>query len=66
MVDFNKLACFLYYQAVNIPNYFLSGVVLGMQKLEEKKVASELEKKRAVVEKTTQSFINTAQLVSLL
>ena len=65
-MQFNKLGFFLYYHAVNIPNYLLNGIILGMQKLEENKVASELERKRAIVEKTAQNVINTAQFISIL
>ena len=44
-MDGNTLGCFLYYHAYNIPYYLLNAIVLGQQKLEEYKVASELEKK---------------------
>jgi hypothetical protein len=65
-MDLAQLPLFVYYHAVNLPNYFLNGLVLGMQKLEEKKVAAELEKKRAVLEKTTQDMVTTAKFVPFL
>ena len=65
-MNFDKLGLFLYYHVVNIPNYLLNGIVLGIQKLEENKVASELERKRAVAKKTTQNVINIAQFISNL
>ena len=54
-----QLSLLLYFQAVNIPNYLLSGIVLGLQKLEENKIASELEKMRSMV-------INPSQLILFL
>ena len=54
-----QLSLLLYFQAVNIPNYLLSGIVLGLQKLEENKIASEIEKMRSMV-------INPSQLILFL
>jgi hypothetical protein len=54
-----QLSLLLYFQAVNIPNYLLSGIVFCLKKLEENKIASELEKMRAIV-------INPSQLVPFL
>ena len=44
-MTFNKLGLFLYYHTVNLPNYLLNGIILGMKKLEENKIESELSKK---------------------
>ena len=64
-MDGNTLGYFLYYHAYNIPYYLLNAIVLGQQKLEEYKVASELEIKQKAVEQTKTEMLNTAKFFAL-
>ena len=64
-MDGNTLGYFLYYHAYNIPYYLLNAIVLGQQKLEEYKVASELERKQKAVEQTKPEMLNTAKFFAL-
>ena len=64
-MDGNTLGHFLYYHAYQIPYYLINAIVLGMQKLEENKVASELEKKQKAIEQTKSEMINTAKFFTL-
>ena len=52
-MDGNTLGYFLYYHAYKIPYYLLNAVVLGQQKLEEYKVASELDTNASTLVFTT-------------
>ena len=64
-MDGNTLGHFLYYHAYHIPYYLINAIALGMQKLEENKVASELEKKQNAIEQTKSEMINTAKFFTL-
>ena len=64
-MDGNTLGHFLYYHAYQIPYYLINAITLGMQKLEENKVAAELEKKQKVIEQTKTEMINTAKFFTL-
>ena len=64
-MDGKTLALFLYYHAYQIPYYLLNAILLSKQKLEEYKVASELEKKQKAVEQTKTEMINTAKFLAL-
>ena len=64
-MDGNTLGYFLYYHAYKIPYYLLNAIVLSQQKLEEYKVASELEKKQKAVEQTKTEMLNTAKFFAL-
>ena len=64
-MDGNTLGLFLYYHAYQIPYYLLNSIVFCSQKLEEYKVASELEKQQKAVEQTKTEMINTAKFLAL-
>ena len=58
-MDGNTLGHFLYYHAYQIPYYLINAIALGMQKLEENKVAAELEKKQKRVFEIIKDYIKS-------